>query len=64
MLAGPALAADMPEYPPIDVPEVDYDIGGSVYLPGRRALDWRWAPAVWKWRTCSTTAGRSPTAPA
>lgn len=46
LLAGPALAADMPEYPPIDVPEVDYDIGGSFYLRGSAALNWHWAPEV------------------
>lgn len=46
LLAGPAFAADMPEYPPIDVPEVDYDIGGSFYLRGSAALNWHWAPEV------------------
>ena len=27
LLVGPVVAADMPEYP--QIPEVDYDIGGS-----------------------------------
>lgn len=44
LLAGPAMAADMPEYP--DVPEVDYDLGGSFYLRGSAALNWHWAPEV------------------
>lgn len=44
LLVGPALAADMPEYP--DIPEVDYDIGGSFYLRGSAALNWHWAPEV------------------
>lgn len=44
LLAGPAMAADMPEY--IDIPEVDYDIGGSFYLRGSAALNWHWAPEV------------------
>lgn len=44
LLAGPVMAADMPEYP--DVPEVDYDIGGSFYLRGSAALNWHWAPEV------------------
>jgi hypothetical protein len=45
LLAGPVVAADMPEYP-IEVPEVDYDIGGSFYLRGSAALNWHWAPEV------------------
>jgi len=40
LVAAPAMAADMPEYP--DVPEVDYDIGGSFYLRGSAALNWHW----------------------
>lgn len=36
---GAAKAADMPEYPPIiEVPDVDYDIGGSFYLRGSAGL--------------------------
>lgn len=44
LLVGPALAADLPEYP--DIPEVDYGIGGSFYLRGSAALNWHWAPEV------------------
>lgn len=44
LLAGPVMAADMPEYP--QIPEVDYDIGGSFYLRGSAALNWHWAPEV------------------
>ena len=44
LIAGPAMAADMPEYP--DIPQVDYDIGGSFYLRGSAALNWHWAPEV------------------
>lgn len=44
LLAGPVLAADMPEYP--EIPEVDYDIGGSFYLRGSAALNFHWAPEV------------------
>jgi hypothetical protein len=33
-VAGPGQAADFPEYPPIDVPEVDYGLSGSFYLRG------------------------------
>lgn len=40
LVAAPAMAADMPEYP--DIPEVDYDIGGSFYLRGSAALNWHW----------------------
>jgi hypothetical protein len=44
LLAGPVVAADMPEYP--EIPEVDYDIGGSFYLRGSAALNIHWAPEV------------------
>jgi|GEM_PF-415885 len=44
LLAGPVMAADMPEYP--EIPEVDYDIGGSFYLRGSAALNWHWAAEV------------------
>ena len=46
LLAGPAMAADMPEYPDIQVPDVDYGVGGSFYLRGSAALNWHWAPEV------------------
>ena len=44
LIAGPVLAADLIEYP--EIPEVDYDIGGSFYLRGSAALNWHWAPEV------------------
>lgn len=45
--AAPVLAADFPEYPPIEyVPPVDYDIGGSFYLRGSAALNLHWAQDV------------------
>ena len=41
VLAAPAMAADLPEYPPIydipDLPPVDYGLGGSFYLRGSMA---------------------------
>lgn len=46
LLGGPAVAADLPEYPTIDVPDVDYDVGGSFYLRGSAALNFHWAPEV------------------
>ena len=50
LLGGQAVAADMPEYPTIDIPDVDYDVGGSFYLRGSAALNWHWAPeAVHPW---------------
>ncbi len=45
-MAAPALAADIPEYPPIDIPPVDYDVGGSFYLRGSAAVDLHWARTV------------------
>lgn len=44
LFAGPVMAADMPEYP--EIPQVDYDIGGSFYLRGSAALNLHWAPEV------------------
>ena len=46
LLAGPSVAADMPEYPEIQVPDVDYDVGGSFYLRGSAALNWHWAKSI------------------
>ena len=46
LFAGQAAAADMPDYPDIEVPEVDYDIGGSFYLRGSAALNFHWAPEI------------------
>jgi hypothetical protein len=46
LLGGQAVAADLPEYPEIDVPDVDYDVGGSFYLRGSAALNLHWAPEV------------------
>jgi hypothetical protein len=46
LLAGPTFAADVPYYPPIEIPEVDYGLGGSFYLRGSAALNLHWAPEV------------------
>ncbi len=46
LLAGHAVAADIPEYPDIEIPEVDYDIGGSFYLRGSAGLNWHYAKEV------------------
>lgn len=46
LLGGHAVAADMPEYPYVDVPDVDYNVGGSFYLRGSAALNLHWAPEV------------------
>ena len=39
-------AADMIEYPDIEIPDVDYDMGGSFYLRGSAALNLHWAKEV------------------
>jgi len=36
-------AADMPSYPPIDIPPVDYGLGGSFYLRGSLAVNGMWS---------------------
>lgn len=46
-LVGPAIAADMPYYPPIiEIPDVDYGYTGSFYLRGSAGLDLMWAHRV------------------
>jgi len=42
-VAGPVQAADLIEYPPIEVPEVDYGLEGSFYLRGSVAGNALWA---------------------
>lgn len=47
VVAGPAIAADMPYYPPvIDIPDVDYGVSGSFYLRGSAAGNLMWSPKV------------------
>ena len=47
VIAAPALAADMPYYPPvIEIPDVDYGYSGSFYLRGSAGLNLMWAPHV------------------
>jgi hypothetical protein len=43
LIGAPARAADMPEYPDIEIPEVDYGLSGSFYLRGSAALNAEWA---------------------
>lgn len=42
VIAGPGVAADIPE-PYIEIPEVDYGLGGSFYLRGSAGLAIEWA---------------------
>ncbi|QQR39613.1 hypothetical protein [Devosia rhizoryzae] len=47
LIAGSAIAADMPYYPPvIEIPDVDYGVSGSFYLRGSAAGNLMWAPRV------------------
>jgi len=42
-IAGPALAADFPQYPPVvDIPDVDYGVQGAFYLRGSAAGNAFW----------------------
>lgn len=46
--AAPALAADLPYYPPvIEIPDVDYGYTGSFYLRGSAGLNLMWAKEVY-----------------
>jgi len=47
MIAGQAVAADLPYYPPvIEIPDVDYGYSGSFYLRGSAGLNLMWAHRV------------------
>ncbi len=50
---GQAYAADLPEYP-IELPPVDYELGGSFYLRGSAALNILWATDVEYGCLCAT----------
>jgi hypothetical protein len=39
LIGAPVRAADMPDYPDIEIPEVDYGLSGSFYLRGSGALN-------------------------
>lgn len=44
LVAGAAVAADFPEYPPIiEIPDVDYGVQGSFYLRGSAAGNLLWS---------------------
>jgi hypothetical protein len=43
LVGAPARAADMPEYPDIEIPEVDYGVSGSFYLRGSAAGNLLWS---------------------
>jgi hypothetical protein len=42
LIGAPARAADMPDYPDIEIPEVDYGLAGSFYLRGSAAGNLLW----------------------
>lgn len=42
LVGAPARAADIPEYPDIEIPEVDYGLSGSFYLRGSGAVGVLW----------------------
>lgn len=47
LVAGPVVAADFPDYPPIiEIPDVDYGVAGSFYLRGSAGLNLLWAKEV------------------
>jgi hypothetical protein len=44
--AAPGQAADIPYYPPIEIPDVDYGVEGSFYLRGSVGANYMWAREV------------------
>jgi len=56
-VAGPVAAADMPYYPPVvEIPEVDYGLGGNFYLRGSIAANAWWGKEM-KYRECVQCGG-------
>jgi hypothetical protein len=46
LFVAPVQAADMPEYPDIEIPDVDYGVDSSFYLRGSVAGNFMWAKDV------------------
>ncbi|MEO6013158.1 MAG: hypothetical protein ABIQ30_06185 [Devosia sp.] len=42
LIGAPARAADMPDYPDIEIPDVDYGVSGSFYLRGSAGFNMLW----------------------
>ncbi|RYE07981.1 MAG: porin family protein [Hyphomicrobiales bacterium] len=42
LIGAPAKAADMPDYPDIEIPDVDYGVEGAFYLRGSAAWNAQW----------------------
>lgn len=59
LIGAPARAADLPDYPDIEVPEVDYGLQGGLYLRGSGALNLLWTQEHIDTAgcTCLVTAG-------
>ncbi|WP_332693290.1 hypothetical protein [Devosia sp.] len=59
LVAGPALAADFPDYPPIiEIPDVDYGVQGSFYLRGSAAGNALWSKEAFAYE-CAGCGGPS-----
>lgn len=57
VIAGPAIAADFPEYPPIiEIPDVDYGVQGSFYLRGSAAGNALWSKEAFAYE-CPVNCG-------
>lgn len=60
LIGAPARAADMPEYPDIEIPEVDYGLSGSFYLRGSSAANLLWTREHVDTSGCVCLAAVSP----
>ena len=60
LIGAPARAADMPEYPDIEIPEVDYGLAGSFYLRGSAAGEPAVDPRARGHAGCVCLRGRTP----
>ena len=60
LVAGSALAADFPYYPPvIEIPDVDYGVQGSFYLRGSAAGNALWSKEAYAYE-CPPGCGAAP----
>src|SRR5689334_20377461 len=60
LVGAPVRAADMPDYPDIEVPEVDYGLQGSFYLRGSAGINLLWAREHIDTSGCSCLVATAP----
>jgi hypothetical protein len=60
LISVPVRAADMPNYPDVQIPEVDYGLQGSFYLRGSAAFNLLWAQEHVDTTGCTCSVATAP----